>query len=191
MSNVVTMASRIEIWPVDRLVRYERNVRTHSGDQIAKIAASITEFGFVAPILVDEKSETIIAGHGRLSAAEMLSLSDVPVIPLGHLNDAQRRAYIIADNRLALDAGWDYELLTEELNALQDNDFDLALTGFNDDELAKLLADELPEEPEPDENKERKPVHQIKLEVSSFDYAQAREIITNALDQAGLSYEEL
>ena len=132
------IAKRIELWPVDRLKPYERNARTHSAEQIAKIAASITEFGFTNPILVDS-ADGIIAGHGRLEAAKLLGLDDVPVIVLDHLSDAQRRAYILADNRLALDAGWDEGMLAAELAALQSEGFALALTGFSDDELADLL----------------------------------------------------
>ena len=112
------IAKRIELWPVDRLKPYERNARTHSAEQIAKIAASITEFGFTNPILVDS-ADGIIAGHGRLEAAKLLGLDDVPVIVLDHLSDAQRRAYILADNRLALDAGWDEGMLAAELAAAE------------------------------------------------------------------------
>jgi len=100
------MAKRIEFWALDRLQPYARNARTHSEEQTAQIAASILEFGFTQPILVDAK-DGILAGHGRLRAAQKLSLAEVPVIVLDHLTEAQKRAYIIADNRLALDAGWD------------------------------------------------------------------------------------
>lgn len=134
------LASRIEQWPVDRLQPYERNARTHDAAQVTKIASSITEFGFTNPILVDS-ADGIIAGHGRLMAAKELGLAEVPVIVLDHLTDAQRRAYILADNRLALDAGWDNDMLAAELEALQADGFDLGLTGFNDDELADLLDD--------------------------------------------------
>ncbi len=148
---LVPMAKAIALWPLGRLKPYERNPRTHSPEQIAKIAASIREFGFTNPILVDGEAG-IIAGHGRLDAARELGLEQVPVIELTHLSDAQKRAYIIADNRLALDAGWDEDLLAEELEALKSLDFDLALTGFELDELHDLLEDEFAEEvpaPEP------------------------------------------
>lgn len=135
----MNLAQRIELWPVDRLKPYEKNARTHDGDQVAKIAASIAEFGFTNPILVDS-ADGIIAGHGRLMAANVLGLTEVPVIVLDHLSDAQRRAYILADNRLALDAGWDNAMLAEELAALQGEGFDLGLTGFTDDEIEDLLA---------------------------------------------------
>ncbi len=134
------MAERIELWPVERLVPYDKNPRTHSAEQIAQIAASITEFGFLNPILVDTASG-IIAGHGRLQAAKQLALSVVPVVVLDHLSEAQKRAYVIADNKLALNAGWDETLLRSELEALEEEGFDLPLVGFSDEELADLLAD--------------------------------------------------
>ena len=133
------MAQRIELWPLDRLIPFARNPRTHSDAQVAQIAASIAAFGFNNPILVDTK-DGIIAGHGRLLAARKLQLQEVPVIVLDHLTDAQKRAYIIADNQLALNAGWDEELLRVELAALQDEDFNLGLIGFEDEDLARLLA---------------------------------------------------
>ena len=108
------MADRIELWPADRLQPYAKNARTHSDDQVDQIAASIREFGFTNPILVDS-ADGIIAGHGRLMASKRLGLATVPVIVLDHLTDAQRRAYILADNKLALNAGWDNELLAQEL----------------------------------------------------------------------------
>lgn len=124
---------------VDELIPYARNPRTHSDEQIAKIAASIAEFGWTQPILVDGKNG-IIAGHGRLLAARKLGLTEVPVIELGHLTPAQKRAYIIADNRLALEAGWDEEMLALELAELSEAGYDLSLTGFDDEEIEKLLA---------------------------------------------------
>lgn len=139
-TKVVEMAREIQLWKLDDLRPYERNARTHSPDQVAKIAASITEFGFTNPILVDGEAG-IIAGHGRLMAARLLRLDEVPVIELTHLTEAQKRAYIIADNRLALDAGWDEEMLAHELDELRDMEFDLSLTGFSDKELADLIGD--------------------------------------------------
>ena len=143
----ITMAKRIELWPVDRLRPYERNARTHSVEQVAQIAASIVEFGFTNPILVDS-NDGIIAGHGRLSAAQELGLKTVPVVVLDHLSDRQRKAYILADNQLALNAGWDTDLLRGELQDLAEQDFDLSLIGFSYDELADLLPEieELPPE---------------------------------------------
>lgn len=136
----VTMAKRIELWPLARLKPYDRNARTHSAEQVAQIAASIVEFGFVNPILVDS-NDGIIAGHGRLSAAQELGLKSVPVVVLDHLSDRQRRAYVIADNKLALNAGWDTDLLRAELGELAELDFDMDLIGFSDSELSGLLSD--------------------------------------------------
>src|SRR6266851_8564231 len=110
----LAVASQIEQWPIDRLIPYARNARTHSDEQIAQIAASIREFGFTNPILVDGR-DGIIAGHGRLLAARKLKLAEVPVIVLAHLTETQKRAYILADNKLAVNAGWDDEMLRLEL----------------------------------------------------------------------------
>lgn len=131
---------QIEMTPVDRLVPYAGNARTHSNAQIAQIAASITEFGFTNPILTGGDN-VIIAGHGRLLAAQKLGIEEVPVIILDHLSEAQRRALVIADNKLAENAGWDEELLRTELAALEDMDFDLDLMGFSNEELDDLLGD--------------------------------------------------
>jgi len=133
------LSKRIEIWPIDRLIPYARNPRTHSDAQVAQIAASIKEFGFNNPILVDTKAG-IIAGHGRLLASRKLNLTEVPVIVLDHLTETQKRAYILADNRLALNAGWDEDLLRLELTELQTDDFDLDVLGFSDEELESFLA---------------------------------------------------
>lgn len=132
---------------VASLVPYARNSRTHSDAQVAKIAASIREFGFLNPIIVDGQ-KGIIAGHGRVMAAQKLGLETLPVIEAGHLTDAQRRAYIIADNRLALDAGWDNEMLKVELQDLDAMDFDLSLTGFDPLELEAFNPTDLPGEGE-------------------------------------------
>jgi site-specific DNA-methyltransferase (adenine-specific) len=129
----------IELRAVADLIPYANNARTHSDDQVAKIAASIQEFGFTNPILVADG--VIVAGHGRLAAARKLGLERVPTIDLSHLSVAQRKAYVLADNRLALDAGWDAELLKLELEGLEGAGFDLQLTGFDVDELADLMAD--------------------------------------------------
>ncbi|MBU8913303.1 MAG: site-specific DNA-methyltransferase [Spirochaetales bacterium] len=132
------MASRIEMWQLDKLRPYDGNARTHSPEQVDQIAASIVEFGFNNPVLVDS-SDGIVAGHGRLLAARKLGMPHVPVVVLDHLSDAQKRAYVIADNKLAEQAGWDNDLLKEELTALQADDFDLSLVGFSDEELSGLL----------------------------------------------------
>ena len=123
------------------LLAYTNNSRTHSDTQIAQLVASLQEFGFTNPILIDGKNG-IIAGHGRLKAAEKLGYETVPTIELGDLTEEQRRAYIIADNKLALNAGWDNELLAFELQHLQDAGYDLELTGFNIDELKALTLEE-------------------------------------------------
>ena len=134
----LAMARRIELWSPDRLVPYERNARTHTPEQVDQIAASIKEFGFVNPILVDS-SDGVVAGHGRLEAARKLGLDEVPVVVLDHLTPQQRRAYVLADNRIAQNAGWDRLLLHEELAAL---DFDFHLLGFDDADM-KRLADSI------------------------------------------------
>ncbi|MCB0383825.1 MAG: ParB N-terminal domain-containing protein, partial [Bdellovibrionales bacterium] len=127
--------------PIGQIKPHKNNARTHSEAQIKKLMASIEEFGFTNPVLVDGENG-IIAGHGRVAAAERLGWNKVPVVYLEHLTEAQKRAYILADNRLALDAGWDNELLKEELDFLGDEDFDWSLTGFEEDELEKLLSSE-------------------------------------------------
>lgn len=120
------------------LVPYARNSRTHSDAQVAQIAASIREFGFTNPVLVDG-ANGVIAGHGRILAARKLGMETVPVIELAHLSEAQKRAYVIADNKLALNAGWDDEMLRAEFEELGDAGFDLALTGFGEDEIAAII----------------------------------------------------
>jgi DNA modification methylase len=131
---------QIARWSVDRLIPYARNARTHSPEQVAQIAASIAEFGWTNPILVGADG-VVIAGHARLLAARKLGITDVPVIVLDHLSDSQRRALVIADNRLALNAGWDEEMLRVELEALREDEFNLDLLGFGVDEMDALLAE--------------------------------------------------
>src|ERR1017187_1559025 len=130
---------QVEHWPISRLIPRITNPRTHTPEQVAQIAASIREWGWTNPILVGAEND-VIAGHARLLAARQLGLNEVPVIQLGHLSKAQRRALVIADNQLALNAGWDEELLRLELAVLQEEDYDLSLAGFDDEELARLLA---------------------------------------------------
>ncbi|MFX3544399.1 site-specific DNA-methyltransferase [Ralstonia mannitolilytica] len=137
------LADKIEQWPTAKLVPYARNARTHSDAQVAQIAASIAEFGFTNPILAGSDG-VIVAGHGRLAAAQKLGLDAVPVVVLDHLTPTQRRALVIADNRIAENAGWDEELLRVELEGLQEEGFDLDLTGFDADALADLLAGDEP-----------------------------------------------
>lgn len=149
--------SKLEVTyrPIESLIPYVRNSRTHSDAQVAQIAASIKEFGWTNPVLIDGDGG-IIAGHGRIMAGRKLGIKEAPCIVLNNLTDAQRRAYVIADNKLALNAGWDVELLKVELGDLNGLDFDLSLTGFDPGELANLLAektegltdeDEVPEPP--------------------------------------------
>src|SRR5271165_5369873 len=133
----------VERWKVDRLIPYIRNARTHSEEQVAQVAASIAEFGWTNPILVGGDG-VIIAGHARLAAARKLKLTEVPVIVLDHLTPTQRRALVLADNRLALSAGWDEEMLRVELESLEEEGFDLDVVGFTDEEVEELLRD--PEE---------------------------------------------
>ncbi len=138
-TSAIRMAERIEIWQIGRLRPYDRNPRTHSPDQTQRLAALMIEYGFTQPILVDDNAG-IVAGHGRLAAARHLGMAEVPVIVLTGLSDAQRRAYIIADNKIAMDAGWDDRLLQAELEELEASGYDLDLTGFSDTELSSLLS---------------------------------------------------
>lgn len=131
-------ADKIERWATDKLVPYARNARTHTDEQIGQIAASIKEWGWTTPILVDEVG-SIIAGHGRTLAAQKLNITEVPVVIAKGWSDAKKRAYVIADNKLALNAGWDNAMLKLELTDLESLNFDLDLTGFNSDEIAALM----------------------------------------------------
>ncbi len=128
---------RIDYRPVADLRPYENNPRTHTEEQVAQIAASIREFGFANPILLDGDNG-VIAGHGRLAAARALGMETVPCVELGHLSEAQRRAYIVADNKIAQNAGWDEELLRKELEGLKELGADLGVLGFDPMELADI-----------------------------------------------------
>jgi DNA modification methylase len=132
------LVDTVQLWPIAKLIPYARNARTHSEEHVAQVAASIREFGFLNPILVDSQGG-VIAGHCRLLAALKLGLAEVPVIVLDHLTDTQKRAYILADNRLAEAADWDEEMLAVELAALAEQNFVLDLTGFDDSDLRRLL----------------------------------------------------
>jgi DNA modification methylase len=134
----------IEQLQLSQLIPFVNNSRTHSDAQIAQIAASIKEFGFTNPILIDGENG-IIAGHGRVLAARKLGITDIPCIRLGHLTDVQKRAYVIADNKLALNAGWDADLLLLEIKGLEEVDFDLSLTGFTPEEIDKMILDDVME----------------------------------------------
>ena len=132
---------KIQDVAVNKLIPYAKNSRTHSDQQVAQIAASIKEFGFRNPILVDGVG--VIAGHGRLMAAQKLGLDQVPTIDCSDMSESQKKAYIIADNKLALNAGWDTAMLTIEMQELEDEGFDLSLLGFDDKELDALLSPEI------------------------------------------------
>ena len=131
--------TEFEIIETSKLVPYQNNARTHSPEQVMKLRSSMREFGFINPILIDREFN-VIAGHGRLMAAKEEGLTSVPCVYVDHLTEAQKKAYILADNRMAMDAGWDEDLLRVELEALQGFDFDMTLTGFDEQELADLFA---------------------------------------------------
>lgn len=133
--------TEMQIVPIDKLVPYVNNARTHSPEQITKLRSSLREFGFVNPVIID-RDFGVIAGHGRIEAAKAEGITEVPCVFADHLTEAQKKAYILADNRMAMDAGWDEELLRIEIEALQDMDFDVGLTGFDESELADLFADD-------------------------------------------------
>lgn len=143
-SHKTNPADKVEQWPIEKLVPYAKNSRTHSEEQVAQIAASIKEWGFTTAVLVDE-SGSIIAGHGRVMAARKLGMASLPVMVAKDWSDAQKRAYVIADNKLALNAGWDNDLLALELGELGDLGFDLELTGFTDEEIKALMPVEVTE----------------------------------------------
>lgn len=137
MSKTTTTDMRLV--PIDKLVPYVNNARTHSADQIMKLRSSLREFGFINPVIID-RDYGVIAGHGRLMAAKEEGFTEVPCVLVDHLTEAQKKAYILADNRYAQDAGWDEEMLRVEIEALQGMDFDVSLTGFEDTEIADLFA---------------------------------------------------
>lgn len=132
--------TKMQLVTIDKLIPYINNARTHSPEQIKKLRASLREFGFINPVIID-KDFNVIAGHGRLLAAKEEGITEVPCVFVDYLTEAQKKAYIIADNRMAMDAGWDEELLRVEIEALQAEAFDLSLTGFDDTEIADLFGD--------------------------------------------------
>ena len=134
-------ADKVEKWKISKLIPYARNARTHSDEQIGQIAASIKEWGWTTPVLVDEQGG-IIAGHGRTLAAQKLGMIEVPVMVAKGWSEAKKRAYVLADNKLALNAGWDNEMLALELSEIKDLGFDLDLTGFSTGEIAGLTFEE-------------------------------------------------
>ena len=130
--------TEFQLVDIDKLVPYANNARTHSKEQILKLRSSLREFGFVNPVIID-KDFNVIAGHGRIMAAKEEGITEVPCVYADHLTDAQKKAYIFADNRMALDAGWDEDLLAVEMEELQNLGFDLGLTGFDEKELADFI----------------------------------------------------
>ena len=142
--------NEMQLISVDQLVPYVNNARTHSPEQINKIRSSLREFGFVNPLIID-RDHNVIAGHGRLEAAKAEGYTEVPCVFVDEMTETQKKAYILADNRMALDAGWDDDLLRVELEALQDLDFDLGLTGFDEKEIADLFATDNDSEVEDDD----------------------------------------
>lgn len=165
------MKTDIEQIKVDQLIPYARNARTHSEAQIAQIAGSIREFGFCNPVLIDA-NDGIIAGHGRVMAAQKLGMNEVPCVRLDHLSKTQRRAYIIADNKLALNAEWDMELLGLEFDDLKAEGFDLELTGFDDAELMDM---EMDGEPEAEGDTEERQTMAERFGIPPFSVLNARE----------------
>ena len=137
----MTTTTEMQLVDINKLIPYVNNARTHSPEQITKLRSSLREFGFVNPIIVD-KDLNVIAGHGRLMAAKAEGITEVPCVFAEHLTEAQKKGYILADNRMAMDAGWDDELLKVEMEALQDMGFDLSMTGFDTDELDELFKNE-------------------------------------------------
>ena len=182
MAKGPVIPEKLERWPVERLVPYERNARTHSPEQLAQIAASIVEFGFTNPILVASDAG-IIAGHGRLEAAKQLGLAEVPVVVLDHLTPAQRRAYVIADNQLALISGWDDELLKNELAELGELEFDLTLLGWGENlptfesEVDLSALDELED---PTDQLADGVMKALQIEFRPEDYEEAKALVTAA-----------
>lgn len=133
--------TEMQLVPLSKLVPYVNNARTHSAEQVAKLRSSLREFGFINPVIID-RDFGIIAGHGRVLAAKEEGIQEVPCVFVDYLTEAQKKAYILADNRMAMDAGWDEELLRIEIESLQGADFDVSMTGFTDDEIADLFAGE-------------------------------------------------
>ena len=135
---ILQTSTKMELVDIDKLIPYVNNARTHSPEQINKLRASLREFGFINPVIVDDKFN-IVAGHGRVMAAQAEGIKEIPCVYVDYLTEAQKKAYILADNRMAMDAGWDEEMLRVELEALQDMSFDLSMTGFDEKELADLF----------------------------------------------------
>jgi ParB-like chromosome segregation protein Spo0J len=165
------IAKQIILQPVEALIPYARNSRTHSDEQVAQIAASIREFGFTNPVLVDDEGG-IVAGHCRVMAARQIGMTALPTINVGWLSERQRRAYVIADNQLAMNAGWDSMALSAELSDLQDIGFDMGLLGFDAEALAGLLGSTREAELPALKNGDRQPFQQMTFTVHDDQKAQ-------------------
>ena len=133
--------TQMQLVDINKLIPYVNNARTHSPEQITKLRSSLREFGFINPVLIDRKYN-VLAGHGRIAAAKEEGITEVPCVFVEHLSEAQKKAYILADNRMAMDAGWDTDLLLVEMESLKDMGFDIGMTGFDESELADLFADD-------------------------------------------------
>ena len=188
------MSMQIESVPVSDLKEYEKNSRTHSDEQVAKIAASVEEFGFTNPILIDE-SNGVIAGHGRLQAAKRINMGEVPCIRLAHLSESQKRAYVIADNKIAESGGWDDEMLKMEIMELAQDDYDLKLTGFDEAGLDSILAisEEVMEAVQKKRDhketghSQQDTVRQVILIYTSDEYPRVMEAMREYAEEHGLS----
>lgn len=180
---------------IEELSAYENNARKHSDQQVSELAASIQEFGFTNPVLIDENNQ-LIAGHGRVAAALEVGLDEVPCIVLSGLSEDQRRAYVIADNKLAINATWDFDMLAAELKAIDESDFDLELTGFSEDEFDALVGDEDMIDLNPDDSSESLSgvnllrltfgKNRVELSQAEFDSLEAR--LNSYIENYGGSY---
>lgn len=186
------MSMKIESVPVSELKEYEKNSRTHSEQQVAKIASSVEEFGFTNPILIDE-GNGVIAGHGRLQAAKRINMSEVPCIRLSHLSESQKKAYVIADNKIAEAGGWDDDILKMEMLELAEDNYDLKLTGFDEAGLDDILSisEEVMDAVEKKREAKKKDdaqetVKQIVLLCPSSQYAETIKRIRDYADAHGL-----
>lgn len=183
---------KIEYKNTDSLTPYVNNSRTHSDEQVTQVASSIKEFGFTNPILIDEQGG-IIAGHGRLMAANKLGLEQVPTITLVGLSEAQRKAYIIADNKLALNSGWDYKLLRLEIGSLESLDFDIELLGFDEQEIDSIFNDSIDIEIDNDDGLTGSDLPKLKFgkkeaEMTDDELASLSELFKQHTDATGSSY---
>lgn len=184
-------AAALEMRPLGELIPYARNARKHSKEQVEQLAQSIRRFGFNAPVLVDGKG-VIIAGHGRVLAAQLVGLAEIPVVPLLHMTDAERRAYIIADNRLAELAAWDDEVLAKEIADLEGS-IDFNEIGFSDDDIAKILADaEMPDSDaaEPEKPARRAPGRAIIQYNLVFDTVEQQQVWFAFIKRLKAKYQE-